>query len=376
LAEDSPATFESLFRGHWPETESKDAVGRADAITAAVLRLVQSRSFFARFVAASFFLHLVVLAALVWMEPTPPLTPAPAQEISVDLVAAPPAAKPSGGPKGSPDGAKSGVSKTGVSKSGASKPAAAAAPKPVAAKPVESKPVESAPKPIKPDAQKPPDALPAPAIKAEVKPPPPKPEPPKPEPAKPAPIKSEPVKPEPVKPEPLKPVPAAKPPPVAQSIAPKPAPPPVPQTAPLQPPPQLAKPLPVDPPPAPVAPSGTSGGQPDGLMQDDSRAVAVPQPSADGDETVSYQTLVFSLLELNKQFPEDARRRGASGTALIAFELNDDGTVKTEKLLRSSGDAALDVESLALVQRAAPFPKPPPGAQTVFAADITFPAPK
>jgi TonB family protein len=61
---------------------------------------------------------------------------------------------------------------------------------------------------------------------------------------------------------------------------------------------------------------------------------------------------------------------------LIAFELNDDGTVKSEKLLRSSGDAALDVESLALVQRAAPFPKPPAGAQKVFAADITFPPPK
>ncbi len=111
-------------------------------------------------------------------------------------------------------------------------------------------------------------------------------------------------------------------------------------------------------------------------MQDNSRAVAVPQPSDDGDDIVSYQTLVFGMLELKKEFPEDAKRRGVFGTAQIYFELNDDGSVKSEKLLKSSGDAALDVESLALVQRAAPFPKPPTGAQKVFAADITFPPPK
>ncbi len=98
-------------------------------------------------------------------------------------------------------------------------------------------------------------------------------------------------------------------------------------------------------------------------MQDNSRAVAVPQPSDDGDDIVSYQTLVFGMLELKKEFPEDAKRRGVFGTAQIYFELNDDGSVKNEKLLKSSGDAALDVESLALVQRAAPFPKPPNGAQ-------------
>jgi colicin import membrane protein len=140
---------------------------------------------------------------------------------------------------------------------------------------------------------------------------------------------------------------------------------------PLQPPPQLAQPL-----SPPVAPEGTPEGKPQGLMRDDSRAVAVPSPTDDGDDVISYQTLVFGMLELKKQFPEDARRRGAYGTALIYFELNDDGSVKREKLLRSSGDAALDVESLALVQRAAPFPKPPPGAQKIFAADITFPPPK
>ncbi|MGP8233321.1 MAG: energy transducer TonB [Methylovirgula sp.] len=356
MAEDLPATFESLFGAHGPDADSKEAAGRADEATAAVLRLVQSRSFFARLIAASVVLHLVALAALVWLEHAPPLKPDAAQEIPVDLVTALPNAKPSG-PKGGPDGVK-----TAASKPAAPKPAAAAKPE---AKPQAPKPPPPAPKP---EAPKPPET------KAELKPPPPKPQPAKPEPAKPEPAKPAPPvaapkapvpKPEPVKPEPPKPPEAAKPPPVQ----------PIPATPP-QTPPQLAKPQIAKPPAPPVAPSGAPEGRPEGLMQDNSAAVAVPQPSADGDEVVSYQTLVFGMLELKKQFPEDARRRGVYGTALVAFELNDDGTVKTEKLLRSSGDAALDVESLALVQRAAPFPKPPPGAQKVFAADITFPAPK
>lgn len=107
-------------------------------------------------------------------------------------------------------------------------------------------------------------------------------------------------------------------------------------------------------------------------MPDNWQAVAVPAPSEDGDEDLSYKTVVFSKLELAKQFPPDARARGARGSALIKFDLNDNGTVKSVTLLRSSGDTELDVESLAVVERAAPFPKPPPGAQKSFAAAIEF----
>jgi periplasmic protein TonB len=337
LAEDSPATFEPLFRAQWPDADSKGAAQRADDATAAVLRLVQSRWFFARLIVASIVLHLAAVAALVWLEHAPPLKPDAAQEIPVDLVTAPPDEKPSGAPQASPDGAKS----------AAPKPVTASAPKPEAAKP---------------DAPKPPPPAPKPAPK----PAPPKPEAPKPAPPKPQPPKPEPPKPEPPKPAVAKPAEtakpaAAKPPPVAQPVVPKPIPP-------VQPPPTPA-PAPTAP---PVAPSGSPEGRHDGLMQDNSRVVTMPQPSADGDEIVNYQTLVFGMLALKKQFPEDAQRRGVSGTARVTFELNDDGSVKSEKLLDSSGDAALDVESLAVVQRAAPFPKPPPGAQKVFAVDIIF----
>ncbi|MFZ1960201.1 MAG: TonB family protein, partial [Methylovirgula sp.] len=134
-------------------------------------------------------------------------------------------------------------------------------------------------------------------------------------------------------------------------------------------------------PPSPAAPQmqaahpvPTPASSPFGIMDDDPllRAVAVPRPTAEGDEALSYKTIVFGMLELSKQFPADARARGAQGTATIYFEINDDGSAKNIRLLHSSGDTELDAESLAVVVRASPFPKPPPGARRVFAADIEF----
>jgi protein TonB len=324
--------------------------------------ITRDRQHFPAFLAGSLALHLAVLSALIWIERAPPLNPNAQQEIPVDLVTDPSQdASGTGKDKAKPSSAGPAEVKPGKGKSAVPKPAEAAKPvappKPEAPKPEAAKP--AAPKPPAP-AAKPPEPAP--------KPPEPKPTPP-PAAQKPPPSPRKPVVPKPLPPPP--PLEAAKPPPVAPKPPPQPTPPQA--AAPATPPqPPAAA---VQPPPAPTGPVGTQQGQPQGLMQDDSRAVAVPQPSDDGDDIVSYQTLVFGMLELKKEFPEDAKRRGVFGTALVAFELNDDGSVKSEKLLKSSGDASLDVESLALVQRAAPFPKPPPGAQKVFAADITFPPP-
>ncbi|VTZ48973.1 conserved hypothetical protein [Methylocella tundrae] len=102
------------------------------------------------------------------------------------------------------------------------------------------------------------------------------------------------------------------------------------------------------------------------------RAVAVPLPTEGGDELLSYKEIVFGLLERAKQYPQSARERGAHGSAVVSFTLNDAGDLTNVSLLQSSGETDLDIESLALVSRAAPFPRPPLGAQRSFAAEITF----
>ena len=123
--------------------------------------------------------------------------------------------------------------------------------------------------------------------------------------------------------------------------------------------------------PAPKAPLPTAGF---GVQSKSEtfRAVAVPMPSKDGDVPLSYDTIVSSKLELARRFPPEARARGARGAAMVAFLLDATGNVVKVKLMRSSGDAALDVESLAMVVRAAPFPPPPPGADREFAIVVDF----
>jgi colicin import membrane protein len=85
-----------------------------------------------------------------------------------------------------------------------------------------------------------------------------------------------------------------------------------------------------------------------------------------------YDVVVVGSLERAKQFPKQASRRRARGTAVVGFALDETGRVLVAALLRSSGDRDLDNESLAVIARAAPFPKPPPGVRRKFAVDIAF----
>jgi TonB family protein len=104
---------------------------------------------------------------------------------------------------------------------------------------------------------------------------------------------------------------------------------------------------------------------------DSFRAVPVPLPAANGGEAMSYRFIAGGTLERVKHYPKTARQRGAKGIATIGFVLDESGRIRSVSLLRSSGEADLDAESVALVNRAAPFP-PPPGAQYSFAIEVAF----
>jgi TonB family protein len=106
--------------------------------------------------------------------------------------------------------------------------------------------------------------------------------------------------------------------------------------------------------------------------KDSFRAVAMPLVSKTGGEAVSYRFIVGGMLERAKHYPETARQRGAKGIAIIGFVLDESGRITSVSLLRSSGEADLDAESVALVNRAAPFPPPPRGAQDSFAIEVSF----
>lgn len=109
-----------------------------------------------------------------------------------------------------------------------------------------------------------------------------------------------------------------------------------------------------------------------GLDRTSLRAEPLPSSSESGNEAAAYDRVVLARLEQHKRFPKAAHARGARGVAVVGFALDAKGEVAASVLLRSAGAADLDAESLAVIRRAAPFPKPPPGARRRFAVDIAF----
>ncbi|WP_281967495.1 energy transducer TonB family protein [Roseovarius nanhaiticus] len=65
-------------------------------------------------------------------------------------------------------------------------------------------------------------------------------------------------------------------------------------------------------------------------------------------------------------------RMRQSGAARVSFAIGASGALASASIARSSGHAELDREALRLIQRAAPFPAPPAGAQRRFAIEVAF----
>lgn len=74
--------------------------------------------------------------------------------------------------------------------------------------------------------------------------------------------------------------------------------------------------------------------------------------------TPSYRERLAAHLQRFKQYP--ARAGGEVGTAMLSFTVNRHGQVLGSRLARSSGSAALDDETMAMIRRAQPLPSFPP----------------
>jgi periplasmic protein TonB len=86
----------------------------------------------------------------------------------------------------------------------------------------------------------------------------------------------------------------------------------------------------------------------------------------------SYRSALASHLQRFKQYPSSARANNEQGTAALSFTVTRSGRVTSSRLARSSGHAALDQETLALIQRAQPLPSFPAEMRE---ASITFTVP-
>lgn len=112
--------------------------------------------------------------------------------------------------------------------------------------------------------------------------------------------------------------------------------------------------------------------------RNDSRSTAPESRAASGfgrgrsDLNTNYRGLVAAHLARFKQFPTDARSRGDSGSATVAFSLSGGGGVTSVRLVRATGVGSLDQEATAMVRRASPFPAPPDGRSVSFTVPVSF----
>jgi periplasmic protein TonB len=80
------------------------------------------------------------------------------------------------------------------------------------------------------------------------------------------------------------------------------------------------------------------------------KAAAVVPPKV----LTSWRAAIAAHLNQHKRYPGSG-----AGISTITFSVDRSGKVLSARLLRSSGNAALDAEAVAMARRASPLPKPP-----------------
>jgi protein TonB len=122
----------------------------------------------------------------------------------------------------------------------------------------------------------------------------------------------------------------------------------------------------------PPAPRTTA---PPRSRQQASASAAALSAGASRAASASYNQLIAAQLQRYKQYPSASRAANEQGRAFIAFTLDRSGRLLSARLTKSSGFAALDAETLAVVRRAQPFPPFPAektGSTDSFNVPISF----
>jgi len=118
--------------------------------------------------------------------------------------------------------------------------------------------------------------------------------------------------------------------------------------------------IPIPEPPKPEPPS------------EEKHATAPPQTRAAPSVVIRWQSQLAAHVERFKRYPPAARSRGDEGTAKVAFTIDHEGRLLNSRIVQSSGSASLDNETLAMLARAQPMPRPP---DQLSDAELTFVVP-
>jgi periplasmic protein TonB len=88
---------------------------------------------------------------------------------------------------------------------------------------------------------------------------------------------------------------------------------------------------------------------------------SAPAAGLNGAAVADWKSEIVMRIMAEKEYPEEARSQGIGGTALVAFSVSASGSIRSARLVRSSGSAILDRAAVETVRRANPVPPAPPG---------------
>ncbi|BES83239.1 hypothetical protein PEC302107_00550 [Pectobacterium araliae] len=74
---------------------------------------------------------------------------------------------------------------------------------------------------------------------------------------------------------------------------------------------------------------------------------------------ISWESELLAKLQREKRYPAYSLRKKQQDTILVKFTLDKDGNVLNSNIIKSQGFESLENESMSLIKRASPLPKPP-----------------
>ncbi len=106
------------------------------------------------------------------------------------------------------------------------------------------------------------------------------------------------------------------------------------------------------------------------------KLATAPQASRAPQQIVTrWESLLAAHIERFKRYPVEARINGEQGIVEVFFRIDHEGHVLTSRIVRSSGSTVLDQETLAMLERAQPMPRPPDNiadSQLSFVVPVRF----
>ncbi len=142
-----------------------------------------------------------------------------------------------------------------------------------------------------------------------------------------------------------------------------PTPPPKEETKPIEQEAEVALPTPEPPKPEPPVEQREATAMPSVEMPPSAAAPPTPGAAVRTPATfIRWQSALAAHLERFKRYPTAARIRHEQGIAKVAFTIDHEGYLLSSRIVQSSGSSVLDEETLDMLARAQPMPKPPGNA--------------